>query len=285
MDANVFIRIDYKKDRSNPSQLFEAMSLYISAYEQFGQLLAKSIDVKQDFKFHLEDVQISSIKAKLIQSPSFINKFFINRVASAGSNIFSQLIETDETETEEQVDQLAANLEEALLHDGFGCEIDSHIDRKALSHMLGTVSKANNLIQKDEVVEFGSSVYSQSINTKWRFVGDLSTMFLGVKETITARDYLYVKIAINEGKQLWTFKSAKMNKTFTARILVKDWVKNYQSGLIPPIGPKDTLLTEFSYDLYKPYDKRKTAEIRNVKITKIDYIVRGGSDEQFEIPA
>ena len=106
-------------------------------------------------------------------------------------------------------------------------------------------------------------------------------MFLGLKETVVVKDYLYVKIAINEGKQLWTFKSSRMNKTFTARILVK----NYQSGLIPPIGPKDTLFAEFSYDLYKPYDKRKTAEVRNVKIIKIEDIVRGGSDEQFEIPA
>lgn len=285
MEANVFIKIDYKKDRPNPSQLFEAMSLYIAAYEQFGQILAKSIDVKQEFKFHLEDIQISSIKAKLIQSPGLVHDFFINRVASAGSKLFEQLLETDETETEEQVDQLAANIEETLINDGLGNEIDSHIDRKALSHMLGTVSKANNLILKDEIVEFGGSSYSQNINTKWRFAGDLSTMFLGLKETVVVKDYLYVKIAINEGKQLWTFKSSRMNKTFTARILVKDWIKNYQSGLIPPIGPKDTLLAEFTYDLYKPYDKRKTAEVRNVKIIKIEDIVRGGSDEQFEIPA
>lgn len=285
MDTNVFIKIDYKKDRPNPSQLFEAMSLYISAYEQLGQILAKSIDVRQEFKFHLEEVQISSIKAKLIQAPGLINDFFINRVATSGSKLFETLVETDETETEEQIDQLAANIEETFINDGLGNEIDSHIDRKALTHMLGTVSKANNLIQKDEIVEFGSSAYSQNINTKWRFVGDVSNMFLGMKESIIARDYLYVKIAINEGKQLWTFRSARMNKTFTARILVKDWVKKYQSGLIPPIGPKDTLLTEFSYDLYKPYDKRKVAEVRNVKIIKIEDIVRGGSDEQFEIPA
>lgn len=285
MDSNVFIRIDYKKDRPNPSQLFEAMSLYIAAYEQFGQILAKSIDIKQEFKFNLEEVQISSIKAKLSQAPGIINDLFINRVASAGARLFEQLIETDEVDTEDQIDQLAANLEEELIQDGLGNDIDSHIDRKALTHMLGTVSKANNLILKDETVEFGASNYSQIINTTWRLTGDVSTMFLGVKETVTVRDYLYVKIAINEGKQLWTFKSASMNKTFTARILVKDWIKNYQLGLIPPIGPKDTLLAEFNYDLYKPYDKRKMAEVRNVKITKIDEIVRGGSDEQIEIPA
>ncbi len=177
MEANVFIKIDYKKDRPNPSQLFEAMSLYIAAYEQFGQILAKSIDVKQEFRFNLEDIQISSIKAKLIQSPGIIHDFFINRVASAGSKLFEQLLETDETETEEQVDKLAANIEETLINDGLGNEIDSHIDRKALSHMLGTVSKANNLILKDETVEFGTPSYSQNINTKWRFAGDLSTMF------------------------------------------------------------------------------------------------------------
>jgi len=261
------------------------MGLYIAAYEQFGQLLAKSIDIKQDFKLNLEEVQISSIKSKLIQSPSFLNEFFINRVVAAGSKLFEQLLETDETESEEQVDQLAATIEEALIHDDLGNDIDSHIDRKDLSHMLYTLSKANHLIQKDETVEFGSAASVQCVNTKWQFVGDLSTMFLGVKETIFAKDYLYVKIAINEGKQLWTFKSLKMNKTFAARIVVKDWVENYQLGLIPPIGPKDTLLATFSYDLYKPYDKRKTTEVRNVKILTIQGIVRGGSDEQFEIPA
>lgn len=285
MDANVFIRIDYKKDRSNPSQLFEAMSLYITAYEQFGQILAKSVDIKQEFKFNLEVVQFSSIKAKLVQSPHFLNNLFINRVASAGSRLFDQLLEVEETETEEQVDQIAANIEESLINDGIGNDIDAHIDRKALSHMLGTVSKANSLVQTDEIVEFGGASHAKVINTKWRFSGDLSIMFLGVKESLVARDYLFVKIAINEGKQLWTFKSAKMNKTFTARIVVKDWVKNYQAGLITPIGPKDTLLATYSYDLYKPYDKRKIAEVRNVKILTIDDIVRGGSDEQFEIPA
>ncbi|MCC9320239.1 hypothetical protein LN400_20830 [Enterobacter hormaechei subsp. xiangfangensis] len=151
MEANVFIKIDYKKDRPNPSQLFEAMSLYIAAYEQFGQILAKSIDVKQEFKFHLEDIQISSIKAKLIQSPGLVHDFFINRVASAGSKLFEQLLETDETETEEQVDQLAANIEETLINDGLGNEIDSHIDRKALSHMLGTVSKAKEGANKQVI--------------------------------------------------------------------------------------------------------------------------------------
>ncbi|HDG1697646.1 TPA: hypothetical protein PFE29_004551, partial [Kluyvera ascorbata] len=236
MDSDVFIRIDYKKDRPNPSQLFEAMSLYIAAYEQLGQILARSIDIKQEFKFHLEEVQISSIKAKLIQSPGFISDLFINRVASSGSKLFEQLCEAEETETEEQVDQLAANLEEAFIHDELGKDIDAHIDRKALSHMLSTISRANNLIRNDEIVEFGNSTYTQCVNTKWKFVGDLSMMFLGFKETVTAKDYLYVKIAINEGKQLWTFRSSKMNKTFTARILVKDWVKNYQSGLIKPIG-------------------------------------------------
>ncbi|RDT53157.1 hypothetical protein DXF93_18025 [Escherichia coli] len=285
MGEEIFIRIKYRKERPNPSQLFEAMSLYISAYEQLGQILAKSIDIKQEFKFNLEDVQFASIKAKLIQSPGFLNDLFINRVASAGSKLFEQIFESDETQSEEQVDQIAANIEEDFVNDGIGKDIDSHIDRKAFSHMLSIVSKANSLIQNDEAVEFGGASCSQQVNTSWRFTGDLSTMFLGLKETIYAKDYLYVKIAINEGKQLWTFKSAKMNKTFTARILVKDWVKNYQLGLIPPIGPKDTLLSKFSYDLYKPYDKRKSSEVRNVKILTIESIVRGGSDEQFEIPA
>lgn len=285
MDSDVFIKIDFKKDRPNPSQLFEAMSLYINAYEQLGQVLAKSIDLKQDFKFHLEDVQFSSIKAKLSQAPSFLNEFFINRIFIAGSKLFDELVVVDETSSEEQIDAMAANLEETFITDGIGKDIDSHIDRKSLSHILDTVSRANSLIQNGECVEFGNSTISQSINTNWRFVGDLSSMFLGLKETVIAKDYLYVKIAINEGKQLWTFKSAKMNKTFTARILVKDWVNNYQSGLIQPIGPKDTLLATFSYDLYKPYDKRKISEIRNVKILTIDDIFRGGCEEQYEIQA
>lgn len=285
MELDFFIKIDFKKDRSNPSQLFEAMSLYINAYENFGRVLAKSIDLKDEFSFHLEDVQISSIKAKLFQSPSFLNDFFINRVVNAGSKLFEELVDVEEINSEEQIDNLAANIEEIFVSDGIGKDIDAHIDRKSLSNVLDTVSKANKLIQNGEKVEIGNAAVSQNINTNWRFSGDLSTMFLGIKETRVVQDYLYVKIAINEGKQLWTFKSAKMNKTFAARILVKDWLSDYQSGLIPPIGPKDTLFATFSYDFYKPYDKRKTVEIRNVKILIIDKIIRGGSDEQYEIPA
>jgi hypothetical protein len=93
MDSGLFIKIGFKKDRSNPSQLFEAMSLYIIGYEQLGQTLARSIDVKQEFKFQLEDVEFSSIKARLSQSCHFLDQFFISRVSNAGTKLFNEFMD------------------------------------------------------------------------------------------------------------------------------------------------------------------------------------------------
>lgn len=286
MSTELSIKIDYKKNRTNPSHIFDAMSLYIQAYQDFGQLLSNAVGYKDDFEFQLDDIEFSSIKAKLSLLSSLINDKFLSTVYNSGKELFDELIKVDETSSEEDVESIAAKLEDTLVSQSKNFDVDPNIDRRNLAFTLAKFSKANQLMQKDESVVFmkeGGLQYSTKINTKWRFNGDPSKMFLGLKSSYEFPDKLYVKIPVNEGSQLWTFKSANTHRTFPARIVMKGWVQRYQDGLIPPIGPKDLIEATISYDLYTPYNKSKNPEIRNAKILHIHKIIRNGNDIQYEL--
>jgi len=284
LSTELSIIIDYKKNRSCPSGIFDAMSLYIQAYEDFGQVLTNALDIKGEFEFQLNEIAFSSIKAKLKLLPGKINEKFLETVYGSGSELFHCITETNETTCENDIEKMAAKIENNLAANDF--DIDPLIDRRALSFALEKVSNANKLIQKDESVYFTQEMPIQkrtNLNTQWRLNCDPKKMFLGVKKSYEVSDKLFVKIPINEGNQLWTFKSATTHRTFPARITIKDWVKHYQDGLIQPIGPKDVIEATLSYDLYTPYNNSKTTEIRNAKILDIQRIIRNGNDVQYEL--
>ena len=162
---------------------------------------------------------------------------------------------------------------------------DPHIDRQGLATVLDKFSHANQKMKSGESVVFHSGDEegkSCIVNTAWRFTGNPKEMFLGETEYKEFEDRLYVKVTVNEGHSVWTFRSLSLEKTFSARIIHKDWLERYQDGLIAPIGPKDIIEAKISLDFYTPLKGKGQPQIRNAKVISIGDITRY-SGHQYEL--
>ncbi|MGC0878348.1 hypothetical protein WKG84_12660 [Pantoea agglomerans] len=281
------IKIEYLKDRSNPSEIFEAMAIYINAYRDFGQILSESLDINVLFDFQLNDIKNGSIITKLSTLPGKLDAFLESAFYKAGNELFLNLVDVDNIKDEEQIEQIAARLENSLADDIPNNIADPHVDRKKLSFSLEKFAIANKKIKPNESVIFSTNnsfVPSVKINTKMRFSCNPNEMFLGKVSNVEVNDKLYVIVSVNEGNSVWTFRSISMNRRFSGRIANKEWLENYQNGLIRPIGPKDLIEVKLTYDLYTPENQENASKIRNVKITEIININRV-SGFQYEIDA
>jgi hypothetical protein len=279
------IKLDYLDDRQNPAEIFEAMAEYINAYRDFGQLLSGSVGFNTDFEFQLNAIEKGSILSKLSALPGKIDQVFEAAFYNSGNHLFDELINVDITESEEQVEELAADLETSLVENLPQQIADPHIERQGLALVLDKFSTANQKMKKGESVILKSGHYdgNQSvINTAWRFNGNPKEMFLGETEYKEFEDKLYVKVSVNEGHAVWKFRSLTLEKTFSARIIDKDWLERYQDGLIPPIGPKDIIEANVSLDFYTPPKGKGQPQIRNAKVISITNINRY-SGHQYEL--
>lgn len=285
MESELSIKLEYLKNRRNPPEIFEAMALYIDAYTDFGQLLTNSVGIQADFQFQLSDIEKSSILSKLSVISELLDKNFRNAAFLSGKRLFEKISETDKTEEESEVESIAADLEDTFASQLQHQIADPHIDRQNLAHILNKFSLANQkMIAGENVYVISGKEFPEAtaINIDWRFTGDPRQMFKGTTESHEVKDNLYVPVTVNEGNSIWTFKSISTNKRFAGRIIHKDWLEKYQNGLIQPIGPKDVLEAELTYDIYTPPKGRGKPQIRNAKIIRVIEIHRS-SGHQYEL--
>ncbi|EAM4774613.1 hypothetical protein E9347_05210 [Salmonella enterica] len=277
MNPELSIKIDYLKDRHNPEEVFEAMALYINAYRDFGQVLSNSIGIKADFNFQLNEIKSGSILSKLSVIPGKIDEILANAFYNSGDELFRELTDIETTDTEEQVETLAVNLETALAKNLPQQIADPNIDRQNLSFALEKFSTANQKINPNESVIITSNSNNNQnfkFNTKWRFGGKPREMFLGSTESIELNDKLYVTVSVNEGNSVWSFRSISLDKRLSGRITHKEWLERYQDGLIPAIGPKDIIDAKITFDIYTPPKGKGQPQIRNLKVINISNIQR-----------
>ncbi|WP_145517781.1 hypothetical protein [Yersinia mollaretii] len=277
MKPELSIKIDYLKDRQNPAEVFEAMALYINAYRDFGQILSSSVGIKADFNFQLNDIEKSSILSKLSVIPGRIDAFFEAAFYNSGDKLFRALTDVELTETEEQVESLAATLETALAENMTQQIADPNVDRQSLAFVLEKFSTANQKMKPNEIVTITSNANKDQgfiFNTKWRFGGKPKEMFLGKIESKEFDDKLYVTVSVNEGNSVWSFRSLALDRRFSGRITHKEWLERYQEGLIPAIGPKDLIEAKITLDIYTPPKGKGQLQIRNAKVINISNILR-----------
>lgn len=253
------------------------MALYINAYRDFGQVLSNSIGIKADFNFQLNEIKSGSILSKLSVIPGKIDEILANAFYNSGDELFRELTDIETTDTEEQVETLAVNLETALAKNLPQQIADPNIDRQNLSFALEKFSTANQKIKPNEsVIITSNSDNNQNFkfNTKWRFGGKPREMFLGSTESIELNDKLYVTVSVNEGNSVWSFRSISLDKRLSGRITHKEWLERYQDGLIPAIGPKDIIDAIITFDIYTPPKGKGQPQIRNLKVINISNIQR-----------
>lgn len=285
MTPELSIKLEYLQNRKNPSEVFEAMALYINAYRDLGQLLTNSVGLKADFDFQLNGIEKGSILSKLSALPNKIDSMLENAFYSSGNSLFKELTTVSETSSEDQVEALAADLETTLSEKLDQKIADPYIDRRNLAHVLSSFSSANQKMQPGENVLFVSGNDQEqpcSVNTAWRFTGKAKEMFQGKTESHEHRDKLYVKVSVNEGHSVWSFRSLSIDRRFSARIVHKDWLERYQNGLVQAIGPKDVIEADISYEIYTPPKGKGQPQIRNARIINVVDIQRNNG-HQYEL--
>lgn len=287
MKPELSIKLAYLAKRQDPAGIFEAMSLYINAYRDLGQLLSESVGVQTDFDFQLNDIEKSSILSKLSAIPGKLDQIFEAAFYNSGNDLFKELTDTNSTESEEQVDELAVNLESSLAGNLPKEIADPYIDRQTLAFVLTRFSEANQKMLNGESVTLeanGDKKRQCDLNTSWRFNNNPKEMFQGETESKELTDKLYVKVAVNEGNTTWSFRSITLNMSFKAKITQQNWITRYQEGLIPPIGPKDIIEALVTLEIYTPPTGKGSPRIRNAKVIDIINIIRH-SGHQYELNA
>ncbi|WP_221885550.1 hypothetical protein [Vreelandella populi] len=195
------------------------------------------------------------------------------------------MAETNETKSEEQVESIAADIESTLADNIEDKIADPYIDRQNLAHVLKGFSSANEKMKPREnvIITSGQELGQKcSLNTSWRFTGNPKNMFRGSTECQEHRDKLSVKVSVNEGNSVWSFRSHSLNKRFCARITHKEWLESYQNGLIQAIGPKDVIEADISYDIYMPPKGKGQPQIRNARVKEVVNVHRDNG-HQYEL--
>jgi hypothetical protein len=284
MNPEISIEIDYSFERKDPAAIFEAMALYIDAYKDLGQILVNSLDIKADFEFKLNGISEGCIISKIGVVKGLFTAAVESAIFNSGISLYNSLAGVKKTESEAEVEVIASDLENQLSQFLPDELVGPKVDRQKVAYVLSKMSEANSKLRPDESVSLSANEDNVvEFNTSWRFTGDPKKMFLGSVESHQGSDKLFVKITVNEGSSVWTFRSPALGRSFSARIAAKDWLERYQTGMTQAIGPLDMLEVELSYDIYTPAEGRGQPEIRNAKILQVIDIHRC-TGHQYELP-
>lgn len=267
MSPELKIHYDFNKGRNNPAQVFDAMSIYINSYQQLLNLLSESMGLEEVPKLTLGDVKEGSIIG--------LFKTIANTPAAALLHSATKTADElqEQTDTENQVDQLAETVEQDMAQ-LLDLMVQPHIDRRKLIKVLQHCSKANSIIEDGETIiieanseEFG--VRKSKINTDWRFTGDPHILFRDEKKSFQIQDKLLIKKPVNIGKDKWGVYSLNLKKGFYASMKHTAWLRDYQAGVIPAIGPNDVLEVSLRYDALIPGTRPEDWKIQDAEIMEV----------------
>ncbi|PLM42302.1 hypothetical protein CWM85_41370, partial [Klebsiella michiganensis] len=108
------IRIDYKVGRNRPEKVFEAMAMYINAYEDLIQLLSQTIGCKEEFSFVLDTVEKGSIITYLKKRQGQVVDLVTTTILKEVRETSKILKGISTIESEKQIDEIAEKVDERL---------------------------------------------------------------------------------------------------------------------------------------------------------------------------
>lgn len=269
--------LEYNEGRKNGQDVFIAMGEYISAYEKFGRILTDAIGSEVSFECTLQEVRKGSIIGQF--------KIIFDNLTSPDKLILDL---TEEIGTVEQVAEITAKHEERIHK--IITESDEHrnklppsISKIDTAYAMQELSNANKRLELGESMSVtdinskGSNVIP--FNTKFRFTGDISTMFANHTDSHSGEDTIEIIKPCNKGDLTWKVKSIITNFEYNALIKDSQWLDSYQRGEAN-CDPQDYLKVNSSYDIYINKGQKK---IKNALIIKVHEVVKnsGHQDELF----
>lgn len=272
------IRIDYKVGRNRPEKIFEAMALYINAYEDLIQLISNTIGCKDEFSFVLDDVEKGSITTYLKKFKGQAIDLVTAKILNEASETTKDLTGISSVESEAEIDEIADNLDERLTESFPDLFTIAHpqVDKKNLAKILKRLADANLNIRSDENVELildKKTDHPIKVNTNFKFSVNLDDLYIeGKIHQNGVTDKLFVVKPVNDGNSRWDCKSLNMNQRFDAVMMDKRWLEKYQSGLVPAIGPSDIMVAKLNLIIKSKHDN-KTRKIIHAEIIEVLNII------------
>ncbi|KFD19490.1 hypothetical protein [Yokenella regensburgei] len=273
------IRIDYKAGRNRPEKVFEAMAMYINAYEDLIQLLSQTVGCKEEFSFVLDTVEKGSII-------TYLKKRHEQAVDLVTATILKEVKETSKIlkgistiEGEKQIDEIAEKVDERLTKafpETFSIA-QSEIERKTLARILKRLADANLNMRQDESVDLilnKNKDMAVKLNTHFKFSANLDDLYVeGKIHKNGITDRLFIVKPVNDGNSRWDCKSLNMNQRFDAVMMDKIWLERYQTGLIPAIGPSDIMLAKMNLTIKTKKDS-KLNKVLHAEIFEVIDIIK-----------
>lgn len=281
------IRIEYKVGRNRPEKVFEAMAMYINAYEDLIQLLSQTLGCKEEFSFVLDTVEKGSII-------TYLKKRHEQAVDLVTTTILKEVRETTKIlkgistiEGEKQIEEIAEKVDERLTKafpETFSIA-HSEIERKTLARILKRLADANLNMRQDESVDLilnKKKDMAVKLNTNFKFSANLDDLYVeGKIHKNGVTDRLFIVKPVNDGNSRWDCKSLNMNQRFDAVMMDKSWLESYQTGLIPAIGPSDIMLAKMNL-VVKTKKDSKLNKVLHAEIFEVIDIIKNSEEMKNE---
>lgn len=273
------IKIDYKTGRNNPEKIFEAMAIYISAYEDLIQLISNSLGQKENFNFILSDVEKGSLITYLNGFKEKSTDYIASKILDSVGETTRDLTGIIDIKDEKDIDEISAKIDEDL-KETFPTQtnlVAPAVDKKALAKILKKLADANLKIRTDESVGIILDHKSKSaveVNTQMKFSANIDDLYIDGKINKHGQtDRLFIVKPVNDGNSRWDCKSLHMKQRFEASMADKKWLERYQNGLIKPIGPSDIMLAKLNLVIKLSQDN-KTSKIIHAEIIEVIDIIK-----------
>ncbi|NIG44984.1 hypothetical protein F3J31_14310 [Enterobacter sp. Acro-832] len=285
MNNAIAIRFDYSDERKNPEDILLILSEYVKFYKRIGIITLSSIDEKDSAQFDLVSLQDGSavawIRCKIAKWENFLFNSAEDLADYIDNNPEIATCEDLEAASNFLSTSISKNVEHQLL-------TEPYIDMEQLGKALSDYSALNSKLYTDETASIGigqpgTSDFSdfKTLTKNFVFSGNVVDMFSSEIKHFKRTSKFYVHVPVNKGNNVWRLEELTTENHFAARVVNSDWLENYQSGFIDPIGPKDLIEAIIEYDevVAKISDRKSRRQIRNAKILEVLNINRNRGEQ------
>lgn len=287
-NTSIAIRFDYSEHRKNPEDVLVILSEYVRFYRSIGFITLDSINEKDSALFDLVSLQDGSAIAWIRCRFSKWNDFIFN----AAEKLANYLDSNSEILTIEDLDAASSILSESIVKNADqNIQIEPCIDLKQLGKVLSEYSDLNLKLYSDESASIGKGYPGEinlenfkTLNRNFVFNDNVIDMFNSEVKHHKRKSKFYVHVPVNKGHTVWRLEELVTENKFTAKVVNSNWLEDYQSGRIDPIGPKDLMEAIVEYDevIYKDSRRKNLLKIKNAKVIEIINIVRSrGKQDDF----
>ena len=250
MESEFNLYIDYKRSEGEPSRVFHAMGELIEAFEGLDELLAGIISIGAGTELVLEDIEASSLRAKLrsiiLGVPDEAlkdgdwKKVLGHFLIKAKYLVARWLSENPQITSVDQVQSLEKELE--LLAQQTGVRhlpFFRPMDKRALLGKIAEIDRAITYLDPRDTLKY-ESVQGKIVLPHTQHIHETLIREILTREVIRSEDERIVRVKKPDylGKSQWMLKYS--GQSFLASIDDLDWLHRFHAGL-EPLKPGDSL--------------------------------------------